>query len=95
MWRTHLTPPQLLGYALACVAVVHYSLGWEQMAARSAAGWAYAREVAAAEPDEVRRSLAARKSLVVAVAVAVAGLLTVGYVFSGAGANVAMSARAG
>lgn len=45
IWRTTITPVQFVGYSIACFGLVYYSLGWEQMVAQSAAGWAYAKNV--------------------------------------------------
>lgn len=45
IWKTAITPLQFVGYGIACFGLVYYSLGWEQMAAQSAAGWSYARQV--------------------------------------------------
>ncbi|OIW29613.1 TPT-domain-containing protein [Coniochaeta ligniaria NRRL 30616] len=44
IWKTAITPLQFVGYGIACFGLVYYSLGWEQMAVQSAAGWAYAKK---------------------------------------------------
>lgn len=45
IWSTAITPLQYIGYGVACVGLVVYSLGWEQMVNQSAAGWTYARRM--------------------------------------------------
>jgi hypothetical protein len=45
IWKTAITPLQLIGYAIACFGLVYYSLGWEQMVVQSRAGWVYAKNV--------------------------------------------------
>jgi len=45
IWKTAITPLQVLGYGIACFGLVHYSLGWDQMVAQSAAGWTYTKNM--------------------------------------------------
>jgi hypothetical protein len=45
IWHDAITPLQVLGYAIACFGLVYYSIGWEQMVAQSAVGWAHAKKV--------------------------------------------------
>lgn len=86
IWKTAITPLQLIGYGIACFGLVYYSLGWEQMVTQSKIGWAYAKK---AWEDESTTSIGLGNGISVStkqVRRAVLfglGLMTVGLLFYG------------
>lgn len=90
IWRTNITPLQVLGYAIALAGLLYYSLGWDQLVVLSQAAWALAKG-----DDQHHYSgggggglpSAVRRTLVMAVAAAVVLFLVGGFFYRGAPAE--------
>jgi hypothetical protein len=81
IWRTNISPLQVLGYAIALAGLLYYSLGWDQLVLLAQAAWAFAK---GDDHQHYRSGLpsAVRRTLVMAVAAVVLLFLVGGFFWS-------------
>lgn len=83
IWHTSITFLQFLGYAIALVGLVYYSIGWEQMVAIFASAVVYVRGLLDSSEDPTatgvkRMPFALRRALVMGLALLCITLFLVG-----------------
>ena len=93
IWRTTISPLQVLGYAIALAGLLYYSLGWDQLVLLSQAAWAFAKGGAGGDDQHHHHHgsgagggglpSAVRRTLVMGVAAVVVLFLVGGFFWSG------------
>ena len=89
IWNTKITFLQILGYTVALVGLVYYSIGWDQIKTILSAAAAQVKSIFSATPsEEGRLSTAVRRGLLVAVSLFVVSFTVIHFLNSTSGGAI-------
>ncbi len=91
IWHTNITGIQFLGYSVALVGLVYYSIGWDQLTALSQAMWVHVKggyesvrgSPSAAGEEQGRLTSAVRRALIMGAAALTVMVLAGAFFYSG------------